>query len=180
MASKPTDAERFERLYREHYAAVARFVHRRDRSDRAEDVVAETFAIAWRRFDAVPGDPLPWLYGVARNVLHGQRRATASDRDKAGAAAAVAATGGRDPADALAERDGVLRALATLPEGDREVLRLVAWEGLDQRDAARVLGTSRAAFAMRLSRARRRLTAALDADSPTDLATRAPAQLQET
>lgn len=157
-----TDAQRFEALYREHYRAVARYAHRRIEAATAEEVVAETFAIAWRRLGEVPDDPLPWLYVVARNVMSGARRAHASSRDKVARIAAMSPSGGsRDPADAYAERDHVRRALMSLSEGDREALRLVAWEGMDHRAAARVCGASRVAFTMRLSRARRRLASAL-------------------
>jgi RNA polymerase sigma-70 factor (ECF subfamily) len=164
-----TDAERFEALYRAHYAAIVRFVHRRADAASVEEIVAETFAIAWRRLDDVPADPLPWLYVVARHGVLGARRAAASAREKASNAAAVTVQNGRDPAVAFAERDRVLRAFATLSEHDREALRLIAWEGLDHGAAARAAGTSRVAFTMRASRARRRLAAALaDADRPPE------------
>ncbi len=68
----------------------------------------------------------------------------------------------RDRADALAARDGVVRSFAGLSDSDREALALVAWDGLDLACAARVAGTTRVAFAMRVSRARRRLAAALE------------------
>jgi RNA polymerase sigma factor (sigma-70 family) len=158
----PADARRFEALYRAHHGAVVRFARRRVDPASAEEVVADTFAIAWRRLADVPDEPLPWLYAVALRCVLNARRAQASGRAKAASAAAVAATGARDPADVLAERDAVLRAFARLSEDDREALRLVAWEGLDQRAAAAVLGVTRPAFAMRLTRARRRLAAALD------------------
>jgi RNA polymerase sigma-70 factor (ECF subfamily) len=165
------EVQRFEALYRAHYAAIVRFVHRRIDPASAEEIVAETFAIAWRRLDSVPADALPWLYVVARNLLRGERRSAARARHKAASFADAAKLDrGRDPADAFAEREHVLRAFSALPERDREALRLVAWEGLDHRDAARVFGTSRVAFAMRVSRARRRLAAALaDADQRADL-----------
>lgn len=162
MSTRSGDAERFEALYRAHYAAVARFVYRRTGPESVEEVVAETFAVAWRRLDDVPADPLPWLYVVARNMLFAQRRSV--ERAGLGATNSMIAASpghGRDPADAVAERERVLRAFAALSEPDREALRLTAWDDLSQRDAARVLGTSRAALAMRVSRARRRLAAAL-------------------
>jgi RNA polymerase sigma factor (sigma-70 family) len=175
------DAQRFEALYRAHYAAIVRFVYRRIDPASAEEIVAETFAIAWRRLDAVPADSLPWLYVVARNVLHGERRSVARAWQKAASFADTARLdGGRDPADVFAEREHVLRAFSALPERDREALRLVAWEGLDHRDAARAFGTSRVAFTMRVSRARRRLAAALaDADQQADLPRNHTTQLLE-
>jgi len=168
------DAQRFEAIYRAHYAAVARFAHRRTDPGSAEEVVAETFTVTWRRLDDVPADPLPWLYGVARNVLYGEHRANGRARRNAASAADAAGSRlGRDPADAYAEREHVLRAFSTLTEPDREALRLIAWEGLDHRDAADVMGTTRVAFAMRVSRARRRLAAALAAaDASTEIRSR--------
>lgn len=160
---------RFEELYDEHFDAVHRYARRRTSTASAEDVVAEVFEIAWRRLDRVPAAAaLPWLYRVAANVLANERRAVQRAGEKADRAAAGARPGGADPADAVGERDVVVRGLAALDERDRETLRLVAWEGLALGDAARAAGVSRAAFAMRLHRARRRLEAHLDgAASPS-------------
>lgn len=163
-ASSPAaDLQRFESLYRRHYAAVLRYAARRADVATAEDVAAETFAAAWRRLDRVPEGEraLAWLYIVARHELSTSRRGSASERDKVDGAGRLLDVAGRDPADALAERDVVLRAFTTLSEPDREILRLAAWEGLSPAIGARMCGTSRAAYAMRLSRARRRLAAAL-------------------
>lgn len=160
MSRGPSDAERFEALYRAHHAAVVRFAARRIDANGAEEVVAETFAIAWRKLHEVPADPLPWLYVVARNSLSSEHRAARSRRETAQNAAAVGAAS-RDPADLAAERDQVLAAFAVLSETDREALRLTGWDGLDHRRAALVCGLSRVAFSMRLSRARRRLAAEL-------------------
>jgi len=169
-----SDQARFEALYRASYGAVLRFAARRTDRATAEEVAAETFAVAWRLLDGIPDrDPLPWLYVVARNELANRRRAAASDREKAASAGALLEQRGRDPADALAERDSVLRAFARLSEPDRQALRLVAWENLSHAAAARVAGTTRLAFAMRVSRARRRLAAALaDADRDPALSPR--------
>lgn len=181
MTAPSAEAQRFEALYRAHYAAIARFVHRRIDPASAEEIVAETFAIAWRRLDAVPAEPLPWLYVVAGNLLHGERRSAARARHKAARFAdANKLDHARDPADAFAEREHVLRAFSALPERDQEALRLIAWEGLDHRDAAHVFGTSRVAFAMRVSRARRRLAATLaDADRPAARNRKQTSELQE-
>ena len=66
---------RFERLYDAHYAAVLAYALRRTGHTIAHDVAAETFLVAWRRFEFVPVDAAPWLYGVARRVLANERRA---------------------------------------------------------------------------------------------------------
>ncbi len=159
-----TDSQRFEALYLAHYAAVLRYVARRIDRCAAEEIVAETFTIAWRRLAHVPRhEELPWLLVTARNMLANERRAATRANDKQRAhAATIREPRSRDPADALAERDAVVRAFTTLSEPDREALRLVAWDGLSLATAARVAGTTRLAFAMRVSRARRRLAAALE------------------
>ena len=59
----------FEELFATHYWAVRGYVLRRCRASVADDVLADTFLVAWRRFDSVPDDPLPWLLGVARRLL---------------------------------------------------------------------------------------------------------------
>jgi RNA polymerase sigma-70 factor (ECF subfamily) len=125
----------------------------------ADEVVSETFAVAWRRLDDVPEPALPWLLGVARNVLRDNIRAEI--RREALNGELRAWTEG-DVADQVTERLGVLRALAELPEDDREVLLLIAWQGLSPKDAAHVIGCSSAAFRVRLHRARKRLKQAME------------------
>jgi RNA polymerase sigma-70 factor (ECF subfamily) len=157
--------EQFDACFRAHYAEVLAFALRRlGERGAAEEVAAQTFAVAWRRLDALPADPLPWLFGVARRVIQNETR-SARRRSRllariAGQHRAVAAA---DPGDSVPERSAILVALNRLPEGDREVLRLAAWEGLDARRAAAALGCSRGAYALRLHRARRRLAKELAA-----------------
>jgi len=178
------DAERrFEGCFRDHYAAVLGFAVRRlpDRST-AEDVAAETFAVAWRRRELIPEEPLPWLYGIALRVAANQRRSGERRRrlrERLGheASSRVAA----EPGDALHRRDAFARAFERLGEPEREVLRLVAWDGLDTREAASVLGCSPAAFRVRLHRARRRLAKHLEATGhlPVERPTRVPDPAEE-
>ncbi len=158
----PTRDETFEGLFRENYPAVRAYALRRASPDAAQDVVAETFLVAWRRLDDVPTDVLPWLFGVARRVLANQRRT--ADRGAAlerRLAAAPAPTGAPDPGDRAGDNELMRLALARLSEPSREVLMLVAWHGLTGARGARAAGCSRAAFAVRLHRARRQLTAEL-------------------
>jgi RNA polymerase sigma-70 factor (ECF subfamily) len=152
------DRERFERIYRENFRAVLRFAAMRIDAERAKDVAAETFLVAWRRLDDVPADPRAWLLGVARKVIAGQfrsqvRREALASRLR-GADSRGAAT---DPAVSLADRDEARAAFMKLGERDREALRLVAWDGLSAAEAADVLGVTRLTFTVRLHRARRRL-----------------------
>jgi RNA polymerase sigma-70 factor, ECF subfamily len=67
------DQEEFEALYRANVRSVLGYVLTRTSREDAQDVVSNTFSVAWRRFDAVPEDPLPWLIGVARRVLADRR-----------------------------------------------------------------------------------------------------------
>jgi hypothetical protein len=116
-----------------------------------DDIVAETFAIAWRRLPA-RADPLPWLYGVARRVVHGHRRAHV--RRAALTARLVsrhAATPPPDPAELIVDDPALAVAFATLTEREREAVRLVAWEGLSHARAAAAAGCSPGAFAVRLA-----------------------------
>jgi RNA polymerase sigma-70 factor (ECF subfamily) len=160
--SPPTSQlARFETLFTEHQRAVLAYAMRRAESAAdAEDVTAETFTIAWRKLDSVPTDaPLPWLYAVARRVLANQRRGS-------GRRERLAALLHRDdvatPMRAGEDMDGpVFEALASLSSSDQEILRLVAWEELGNREVARVLGLTANAVAIRLHRARGRFADAL-------------------
>jgi len=160
------DRERFERIYRENVRAVLRFAATRIDPERAKDVASETFLVAWRRLDEVPVEERPWLLGVARRIIADQFRA--ETRRQALAIRLRATHDGDKPADlagALANRDEALAAFATLRERDREVLRLVTWDGLSAAEAADVLAVSRLTFTVRLHRARRRLQRALEPNS---------------
>jgi RNA polymerase sigma-70 factor (ECF subfamily) len=151
-------AREFERIYEQHARTIAAYALRRTRSEQdAEEIVAETFLIAWRRSDELRGDPLPWLYGVARRVH-------ASHARKAGRAPLELRDDIAAPADGSLERAELLGALLRLPSLERDALLLTVWEGLDQRDCAQVLGCSRVAVALRLRRARARLRAPSDTD----------------
>jgi RNA polymerase sigma-70 factor (ECF subfamily) len=154
----PERGAAFEALFCEHVGAVRAYALRRAPAEVAQDVVAETFLIVWRRLDEVPAQPLPWLYGVARRVLANQRRGErrgAALGERLAAAEPPQPSG--DPAERLGEREAVRAALRRLGERDREALMLVAWEGLAPEQAARAAGCSRGTFAVRLHRARARL-----------------------
>lgn len=157
--------DRFSELFRARYEAVLRYASRRTDPETALDVVAETFLIAWRRHEEVPADPgqaLPWLYGVARRVLaNAERSRRRADRVAARLSQERSIGHVPDSARGVAERSRLGRALATLTATDQEALRLVGWEELDLAEAAQAMRCSRAAMAVRLHRARRRLEQAL-------------------
>jgi RNA polymerase sigma factor (sigma-70 family) len=148
--------QQFERIFNEHFDAVSRYAARRVAPEAVQDVVSETFLIAWRRQPELKGDPLPWLLGVARRVAANQRRGS-SRRD----ALRERLHSERPHVENAALDSALTDALATLGERDREALMLVAWEGLSHREGAQAMGCTTAAFTVRVYRARRRLQHAL-------------------
>jgi RNA polymerase sigma-70 factor (ECF subfamily) len=159
----------FERLYREYADRVHAYALRRTTPTAADDVVAEVFLVVWRRLERVPDEPLPWLLGVARRVLANRRRS-----ESRAAALNERLAGGRPPQEPTVVSpevdDRVQRALAGLGERDRELVLLIAWEGLRVNEAAQALGVRAGTLAVRLHRARQRLARALaDQDVETQM-----------
>lgn len=158
---------RFEELFRSHADAVRSYALRRTDPDEADDVVGETFLIAWRRLDDIPADTGPWLLGVARRVLSNRRR---SDHRVLSLSDRLAERERRKPSIATDDTDlrlTVEAGLERLPEKEREALRLLAWDGLSTAQAAVALGCTRATLAVRVHRARRRLADIIDGhDAP--------------
>jgi RNA polymerase sigma-70 factor (ECF subfamily) len=176
--SRPPDTRDFEALYDRCAASVLSYCARRTTLELAEDALAETFSVAWRRRDAIPSEPLPWLYGVARKVIANQRR---SARRQAGVARRLVeeapAPSAHETPETPESSRRVLAALSRLGETDRELLLLVAWEGLKPAEAARVLGIAPARCRLRLHRARRRLERLVaHADRPSETELKAQAK----
>lgn len=151
----------FDRLVAHYRPHVDAYVRRRIHHDAADDVVAETFATAWRRRDDLPDDGLPWLYATARNVVGTRYRSDTRWALLAERLTAVPSEPTPDATDQITQRDALVTALATLSDEDRELVLLVIWEGLEVREAATSLGISAGAAATRLHRTRARLRAAL-------------------
>lgn len=162
--------EHFTALYRWARPRVVSYALRRTGSaEDALDVVAETFAIAWRRIDDVPqgDDALLWLYVTARHVLANEARRAHRRTELVTRAARALRQSGFEVPPRDDEGFTALELLRSLPEPDREVLMLSAWEGLGAAEIGRVLGCSPTAARIRLHRARRRLgeaVTAIDAD----------------
>jgi RNA polymerase sigma-70 factor (ECF subfamily) len=163
----------FEQLYALHAGAVRGYAMRRCEPETADDVVADVFLVAWRRRSELPEDPLPWLLGIARRVLANHARSQ-SRRVRLQDRLAAEPTATESPAQADGESARLSAALARLSERDRELLLLMAWEGLELRQAAEVLGVRPNTLAVRFHRARRRLSAALEAQEADDGSERAP------
>jgi len=152
-----------------------RYARRRVLPAEVDEVVAETFVVAWRRIDDVPAYPLPWLLGVARgvsaNVTRAARRRDAL-HDRLVATTSTPVTPGPENVDPDLSHELRL-ALQRLSDDDRELLTLMAWDGLSRKDAALALGCTRSTLAVRLHRARRRMLAELHRErGPDPAATR--------
>ncbi|WP_242883335.1 RNA polymerase sigma factor [Actinomadura litoris] len=164
-----TDPEQFAELFDRHHRRIHHYAARRLGTQAADDIVAETFLIAFRRRDSYDlAQPLarPWLYGIATTLVARHRRA--EERYFR----ALARTGS-DPvpepmADTVVSRVAAQEqerrlagALAGLSRGDRDVLLLVAWGDLTYQEAARALDVPVGTVRSRLHRARHQVRAAL-------------------
>ena len=168
------EPELFAALFDRHATSVHRYLGRRV-GDRADDLLSETFLIAFRRRGSYRPDHVevrPWLLGIATNLVHGhvrteQRRYRALAR--AAAEPAVPAPDPGESADRLtaqALRGPLAAALAGLKARDRDVLLLFAWGQLGYEEIAAVLDVPVGTVRSRLNRARRQTRAALGATSP--------------
>lgn len=164
-------AVRFAALYQASYADLTRFVQRRTDPDQAEDIVAEAFLVAWRRFGELParlGDARGWLFGIARNTILNSRRGVRRREALAIRLADVARPASGDGTDLVNRQIDLGAAWSRLPVGHQETLALTVLDDLSAPQAAAVLGISSVAYRLRLSRARRALRALLDhPSSPT-------------
>jgi RNA polymerase sigma-70 factor (ECF subfamily) len=161
-------AEDFARLWDSHAQSIYRYCFRRTGdATLAEDLTSAVFLEAWRRRGDVtvpPEKTLPWLYGVATNVLRNQRRGRrryehalrrlARPRPEPDFADAAA-----ERLDSEAEMRRILAHISELSQLEQEVLALCVWEGLSPHEAAEALGVPVVTVRTRLHRARRRLRA---------------------
>ena len=158
--------QRLSELFAAHADQVLRYALRHLDRPGANDIVSDTFLVAWQRVNDIPDPALPWLLVVARNSIHNRVRSnTRRQRVTTQLLALERAAATAAAADELAlEREGLIRALGRLTADQREALLLVAWDGLSPAEAAVVLGCSRATFDVRLHRARKRLQQTLRED----------------
>lgn len=162
----PAREPRFTSLFEATYADLLRFAQRRVHSDHAEDVVAESFLVAWRRLEDLPprrDHARAWLFGIARGVILNTNRGAERQRALAVRLADVPTGSTADlDADLVARQIDVSRAWQRLPDVHQEALALAVLDGLSATQAAAVLGISPVAFRLRLSRARRALRLHMD------------------
>lgn len=148
---------RFEALTRDVLMEpLRRYLARRTDPATADDVLAETLLVCWRRLDELPEQPLPWAYGVARNCLANAQRSVRRQQRVAARLAVVDPP--RESGGPAGRRDDALHeALDRLRAEDAELLRLWAWEQLTPAEIAIVLDVTANAVSIRLHRAREKL-----------------------
>lgn len=164
MGTLSQDREaRFRALYGDAYGDVLRFAQRRIHPSHAEDLTADVFLVAWRRFDDAPERPddlRAWLFGIARHCLlntrRGQGRRDALAVRVAELVPSVGLAEGHD-ADLVAQRVDLAAAWRRLSETHQEALSLTVFEHLTSPQAGCVLGITAASYRLRLLRARRAL-----------------------
>jgi RNA polymerase sigma factor (sigma-70 family) len=147
----------FRTLYLDHAGRLSAFAYRCGvPRDDIDDVISEVFLIAWRKLDAIPDPPVDrlWLFGVARNVIakqrHGRwRQVRLVDR--------LTVLPGAVDAGAVGDQMALRDAIGRLPVRERDVVRLVEWEGLSHDEVAVIVGCSANASRIRLHRAKVRL-----------------------
>jgi RNA polymerase sigma-70 factor, ECF subfamily len=149
--------ERFEALVPALVDPLRRFLARRTDPTTADDVLAETLLVCWRRLDELPEEPLPWAYGVARNCLANATRGVRRQERLAARIAVVdpPAASTSDPEEG--DDPDLAAAIGALREEDAELLRLWAWEQLTPAEIAAVLEVTPNAVSIRLHRAREKL-----------------------
>jgi RNA polymerase sigma factor (sigma-70 family) len=178
IARSRAEPESFALLFQRHATDIGRYAARRLGPDPAQDVVAETFLIAFRqrdRYDPARHDARPWLYGIAGNLIRRHQR------DEVRQLRALARTGVDPAGEAFTDRAdarlaagatsrAVAAAVAELDADQRDVLLLITWAELTYDQAAEALGIPEGTVRSRMNRARTRLRAALGGINPTSIA----------
>lgn len=182
LVASRSEPERFAELFDRYHPDIRRYAASRLGGERADDVAAETFLVAFRTRDRfVPtgsagGDVRAWLYGIATNLIRRhhrdeERRYRALGRAGASETGAGRTHGGDDAVlgrlAAGEVRSALSSALAALPARERDVLMLVALGQLDYAEVATALGVPTGTVGSRLSRARKAIRAALGGADPT-------------
>lgn len=149
---------RFEQTVHRIVEPLRRYLARRTDPATADDVLADTLLVCWRRYDELPEEPLPFAYGVARLCLANAERGARRQRRVAGKIAALDPP--REVPDPVGD-DRLAEAMNELSPDDAEVLRLWAWEQLGAGEIAAVLDVTANAASIRLHRAKDKLRTAL-------------------
>ena len=155
------EAERFERIYRSTYPALATYVRRRIQPTEVDDVLADLYLMVWRKLDQVPESPLPWLYRSAWLQISSSHRAAGRRPLVADPATWDGVMVLPDHGDLAADMVSVAAAMSRLSAADAEILRLRYWEDLDGQALSAALGCSAVTARVRLHRAHTRLARVL-------------------
>jgi RNA polymerase sigma-70 factor (ECF subfamily) len=166
VAQAPRPDAALRRVFDEHHDAVHRYCLRRLDVEDANEATAEVFVVAWRRVDSIPDGPgaLPWLYGVARNVVRNQRRSRRRSVRLASLLSSMAEVPPEQPEAQVVRHSEVVEmhdALGRLRPQDRELLRLKTWEELSNKEIGEILGMSVRAVEGRYARLLKKLAKAL-------------------
>lgn len=163
----------FAELFDRHASAIGRFVQRRAGPDAVDDVLSETFVVAFERravFDLDRADALPWLYGIATTLLRKHRRLEARAWRSAKPDPTSLVT--EHDHDALAAELAIARlqsTIARLPARDRDTLLLYAWTDLGYAGVAVALDIPVGTVRSRLNRVRRILRTAAGRDAAKEV-----------
>lgn len=162
-----TDPEQFGEIYDRHVADVHRYISRRVGSALADDLAAETFLEAFRvrhRYDSTAQCALPWLYGIATNLLrrHWRKERTQYRAWERAGADPTTADSHDEAVAAKVTAAALAGALAQLTVRERDVLLLVVWGELTYTETSTALGVPIGTVRSRLNRARTRLRKAMD------------------
>lgn len=157
--------DRFEQLAPALMEPLRRFLARRTDAATADDVLADTLLVCWRRLDELPDQPLPWAYAVARNCLANAERGARRQQRVAAKVASVDPPRESTPGPGEADHP-LVDVLGRLRPDDAELLRLWAWEQLAPAEIATVLDITANAASIRLHRAREKLRAELRKTEP--------------
>jgi RNA polymerase sigma factor (sigma-70 family) len=157
----------FSELFERHADSISAFATRRVGAGAAEDILSETFLVAFRRradFDHTWESARPWLLGIASRVIKKHRAVEARQWRLAEASASSTerfSDGSIDAAGVRADASAALRDLgpriAALSTRDRETLLLYAWGDLTYDEVAVALGVPVGTVHSRLNRVRRKL-----------------------
>jgi len=157
-----SDPTIFSSVYERHLVSVASYVARRTGPELSEDLTAEVFARAFRKrsvFRDQHGSALPWLLGIANNVIADQRRAERRRLETLRRLATVRPVSSETSVGVLGPE--LVGELLRLPDADRDTLLLVVWGELSYAEAATALSVPIGTIRSRVARARRRLAAAI-------------------
>jgi RNA polymerase sigma factor (sigma-70 family) len=172
IAASLREPRAFGVVFERHFGAILRYLRRRLGDQPAEEATAQTFFVAFDqrgRFDRGRADARPWLFGIATNVARHHRRGEVRELRAIAALGPEASTAderSETRVDAERLRGPLARCLAELPAAEADVLYLLVWAELDQPEIAAALEIPLGTVKSRLSRARRRLRAALDLPDP--------------